>query len=301
MDANKNYKSGLPDANPDPVLCCRNDGTVVFCNPAATALVDEFTCRTMAELLPDEHDALVGACLGGDNEIRATNRFDQRVFKWSYRRSGIDGHINIYGHEITEYLPGRTDGSIADISRAALNRLRIPLLVVDDRLCVLFCNDAAEAVLSQSIGLTIRDGVLDSPYAGALDALKSLFEAGRCGEDTLRLPHTPAGLALDVMLLPLPDDASTAMVCLYFNWWTDISIDDSLRKHYGLTAAEARLAECLVKGLTLRECTETLDIAMPTARSHLSGIFKKTGAKCQSKLLVKILTGIVGQAAYLRR
>jgi DNA-binding CsgD family transcriptional regulator len=71
---------------------------------------------------------------------------------------------------------------------------------------------------------------------------------------------------------------------------------DLLRRHFGLTQAEARLALHLVAGETLRFAAVKLSISYETARTHLKNIFKKTGTCRQAELVIVILTGLPGRA-----
>jgi DNA-binding CsgD family transcriptional regulator/PAS domain-containing protein len=64
-----------------------------------------------------------------------------------------------------------------------------------------------------------------------------------------------------------------------------------LKKLFGLTSAEVRIAERIMSGETPEQAAETLKIGIATARTHLSSIFHKTDVKRQSelvKLLVKL-------------
>lgn len=64
-----------------------------------------------------------------------------------------------------------------------------------------------------------------------------------------------------------------------------------LRSVFGLTEAEAVLAEHLSAGETLKLAAECLDIALETARTQLKAIFQKTGTNRQidlARLLSKI-------------
>jgi len=67
---------------------------------------------------------------------------------------------------------------------------------------------------------------------------------------------------------------------------------DLLRCHFGLTAAEARLALHLVAGETLRSAEAKLSISYETARTHLKNIFHKTGTCRQSELVIAIVTAL---------
>jgi DNA-binding CsgD family transcriptional regulator len=69
---------------------------------------------------------------------------------------------------------------------------------------------------------------------------------------------------------------------------------DLLRRHFGLTPAEARFALHLVAGETLRSAEAKLSITYETARTHLKNIFHKTGTSRQAELLIVILTALPG-------
>jgi len=65
---------------------------------------------------------------------------------------------------------------------------------------------------------------------------------------------------------------------------------DLLKKGYGLSSAEARLALILMKGHSLGHAAEINGVTMNTVRSQLKSIFAKTGVQRQSEL-VRILMG----------
>jgi len=58
-----------------------------------------------------------------------------------------------------------------------------------------------------------------------------------------------------------------------------------LRELYRLTAAEARLANCLLEGNDLRGAAEQMSIKWATARFHLKRVFAKTGTRRQTELM----------------
>ena len=69
---------------------------------------------------------------------------------------------------------------------------------------------------------------------------------------------------------------------------------DLLRRRFGLTPAEAKLALQLVAGEPLRSAAVKLGISYETARTELKNIFNKTGTSRQAELLVVILTALPG-------
>lgn len=59
--------------------------------------------------------------------------------------------------------------------------------------------------------------------------------------------------------------------------------------HFGLTAAEMRLAKFLLQGRSLADAAVELDIAYETARTHLRAVFTKTGTHRQAELVARLL------------
>jgi DNA-binding CsgD family transcriptional regulator len=65
---------------------------------------------------------------------------------------------------------------------------------------------------------------------------------------------------------------------------------DMLRRLYGLTPAEAKLAASLMEGATLESAAEQFAISAQTVRSQLKQVFLKTRTNRQSEL-VRLLLG----------
>jgi DNA-binding CsgD family transcriptional regulator len=68
--------------------------------------------------------------------------------------------------------------------------------------------------------------------------------------------------------------------------------DQILGRMFGLTPAEARLADALVEGKNLKETAEKFGVTRNTVHSQLQKIFEKTGTNRQSELLRVLLTSI---------
>jgi DNA-binding CsgD family transcriptional regulator len=58
-----------------------------------------------------------------------------------------------------------------------------------------------------------------------------------------------------------------------------------LRQRFGLTAAEADLALEIARGDGRKAAATRLNIAVTTARTHLTHIFEKTGVRRQAELV----------------
>ena len=61
-----------------------------------------------------------------------------------------------------------------------------------------------------------------------------------------------------------------------------------LRQSYGLTRAEAQLAQALLRHGSLAACRQALRKSSETLRTQLKALFAKTGTRRQSELLVKL-------------
>jgi DNA-binding CsgD family transcriptional regulator len=93
--------------------------------------------------------------------------------------------------------------------------------------------------------------------------------AGRHPTLAIRSSLDPVPAALETMSIqhfPVPDEAQ-------------------LRALFGLTSAEARLAQHLARGDSVEEIAQTLCIKMSTARTQLAAIFAKTDTRRQAKLV----------------
>ena len=60
---------------------------------------------------------------------------------------------------------------------------------------------------------------------------------------------------------------------------------DVLSAAFGLSAAEARLAQLLARGESVENAAQMLDIKPTTARSQLAAVFEKTGTRRQARLV----------------
>ena len=60
----------------------------------------------------------------------------------------------------------------------------------------------------------------------------------------------------------------------------------------GFTPAEARLADALAGGASVREAATKLGVTYETARTHLKRLLSKTGARRQAELVRILLTSL---------
>lgn len=66
--------------------------------------------------------------------------------------------------------------------------------------------------------------------------------------------------------------------------------DDSFIEYYGISRREKEVLQLILDGYTNREIGDRLFISLPTARTHVSHIFEKTGVGSRMELVSKIVS-----------
>ena len=189
--------------------------------------------------------------------------------------------------------------SRAKSSLSALDHLGAPAMLLDRNGTVALLNPAAEALLGPDLKLVQRRlRAAHQPSDRDLQGLIASLLQRRCspakhnvgpvhirrfGRRPLLVEAMPiAGLVADVFL------CLTAILL-----FTDLDVRpappaDALRRAFGLTVAEARLACRLGTGEGLDEAAAALAISKETARTQLKAIFAKTGTHRQSELVAML-------------
>ena len=189
----------------------------------------------------------------------------------------------------------------------ALEAQPVAVFVLDINLRIRFQNSRAESLLSEALGLSQRNGQLDatipSSQARLLSALANAVKAitepkiarevgtyftidRAIGQAPLQAFATPARLTHS--FLP-----GAPAVLLYIKDPSAVKSDPTrLKKLFGFTTQEARIAAHLAQGGDLRATAKHLHISYETARKHLSNLQGKAGATRQSDLLRLIINGI---------
>ena len=85
------------------------------------------------------------------------------------------------------------------------------------------------------------------------------------------------------------DGVPRAIVCVHELPGRELD-RSQLAKRYGLTAAEAALAEAMLQGQTLMQFAQVRGVSIHTARTQLKAVFEKTGVSQQSQLVALLAT-----------
>lgn len=169
---------------------------------------------------------------------------------------------------------------------------------------VLYANRAMEALVREAQGLRERQGILEaSSLEGRSElaaALRGAFEAVGSGS----YDATPVILRheqkdnLSVYAIPVTGElgrylSAHAMVLLLATRCAQAEpmSCDELRRAYGLTHSEARLAQLVAKGSGIRDCANALGITYGTARVCMKGVYEKMDVHSQAQLVARSLAG----------
>jgi DNA-binding CsgD family transcriptional regulator/PAS domain-containing protein len=185
---------------------------------------------------------------------------------------------------------------------ATLSQVQLGVIVVDRDLRILFANEAAEQILGHAGTPLSRIGsgpLTTSDRNKAPELSQAVADAIAGNGDTPDASH------LLLQSLAETDGRDVSVTVSSLGNKTDIfahgrhamltvrelsreapeDFDQQLRMLFGLSAQEARVAAKLAYGQTLKEVTESLEISMPTARTHLASLFRKTKTSQQSQLV----------------
>ena len=197
------------------------------------------------------------------------------------------------------------------LSLSALDRLASGVILVGSQGKVLHLNRVANQIISSNDGLSVNKQldqmVLAAIKPGETRALHSAIELA-LHPDTIEVPHFSHGVRITrpsrhpayvLNLAPLPpenefgSERGRAHVIIFIVDPGASQVIDAalLKKLYGCTAAEARVAQRMLVADTTSQAAQALGIAEATVRAHLKSIFVKTATHRQAELM-KLLSSI---------
>lgn len=184
----------------------------------------------------------------------------------------------------------------AAAATAALEQLNQGIALIDRACRVSFANRIAHAIFREIDGLSLRGDELITtakPDSARLNmALKRAVNEGRGA--TLRLERPSQKRPLSLLITPLQLEASymstpAALVSINDLDRSAAPPRERLMQAYGLTLAEAGVAQLLLRGNGNAMVAAKLGISVETARTHLRHLLVKTGTHRQSDLISVLL------------
>ncbi len=189
----------------------------------------------------------------------------------------------------------------------AVEQSSLPFMFLGERGQILFITKSAERIIDEEPNLSIKQYCLTSKDSKLNNKLKNLIQtvvlsvrgrwhsAGgilalpRKSKSDLTLVVNPVGGNTREALLP--DQRSFAVLFFYDPETSATLKRDILDSYYGLTSAEADVAELLANGNELKEIAEINQVSLNTVRNQLKSIFIKTNTSRQAELVSRLLTG----------
>lgn len=178
---------------------------------------------------------------------------------------------------------------------AMLNSFRIPIMLLDSSQRLLENNAAAMALFGSPLRIAL--GKVAASLPGIAESQFSRLVAQACGKPAsagvIKYPMKVGAPLAHVLVLPvlmhrtsLPQPAALVLV-QGINGATE-QASQLLQTLYGLTLAEARLAELILEGQSPGKAALQLQVSVATVRTQLSAVLKKTGAQRQSDLVRRL-------------
>jgi DNA-binding CsgD family transcriptional regulator len=203
-----------------------------------------------------------------------------------------------------------TIGALQAADEALWDRLPFGVFILDAEGRILWGNRAGESLAAANDGLSIRGGVLLAGTTNENAALHRLIgEAALTGTarglapgGALALVRPSLRRPLAVLVSPfraervehLMFSRRPAVVVLVSDPDTrPQAAPELLAQLYGLTARESDLVALLLDGLDLRDAADRLGLTMNTVRTHLRGVFNKTGTRRQAELVSLLLRSVL--------
>jgi DNA-binding CsgD family transcriptional regulator len=188
----------------------------------------------------------------------------------------------------------------------ALNCLQAGVILLDARGRALFVNDFANAVLRRERAVKLTPmGLLAVSPAEDKKLSELIAQAVAIGKGhglrtggTIAIareyPKNPLHLLVTPLQAQTVHSGKKSAVAAIFITDADhnpVAPSRLLVQLYGLTCMEARIAQLLVSGASIKDASETLNVAQSTVRSHIKNIFAKTRVNRQSDLVRILITG----------
>jgi DNA-binding CsgD family transcriptional regulator len=197
------------------------------------------------------------------------------------------------------------------IAFAGLEKLGTGVMLVNAQAKLLFANEIAHRLLGTGQGIKAQNGYLHALDPGRTEELRriiknaSLAATGHSLEagGVLALQRA-SGRPLSLLVCPLPPEVVavtpaqfTAVIFVNDPDDQPLATKALLANYYGLTSAEARLAEALIAGTRLPDYAQQAHISLHTARFQLKQVFAKTGHHRQADFIRDVLSSPIFRMA----
>jgi len=295
----------------------KNPHLIALTPTLRTGLVVANTPITRAELLKTEYFndflrhylptcAATGACVYGNGTTQVVLGIDRvlDLDPFDAHESGVLARLTPHLQRAMVIHKRLGDSDLAHTtSLDTLNRLDFGVVLLSRRGRIVEMNDAARAIVNDATALEVtvrghlrtKDGLqqakLEALIAGACTAWEHPL---RSSDGALTVRRTGTGSPVEVLASPLrlqqfalTPELPAAILFLRDPERSSVPLA-RLQQIYGLTVAEARVAQRLKTGESVSELSDSLKISITTARTHVRRLLEKFGARSLSDLTRRI-------------
>lgn len=178
----------------------------------------------------------------------------------------------------------------ADSFEETVERLALGVVLIDHRGRVHFANAAARRIAAEGDAFRIQDGTPRARHredAATLDRLLAnvLLPTDRALGGAVALRRASARAPIEALVVPLRTEHSAAAIFLGDPLASRLPRAEAIRRLYGLTPSEARVASDLADGHSLTAIADRIGVRVSTVRTHLKSILAKTSTHRQAELV----------------
>ncbi len=216
---------------------------------------------------------------------------------------------------VNVFLRLASSDALARAGAAIINRLPQGIIVVDAAGRAGFVNSAAEAIIAENDGLTIRDGVLRAGRRQEAEQLRRLIaeaaglsaKDGRSGVQktgAMQISRLSMRQKLPLVVAPMrfgevsARDPLAVSITISDPERPPETAADTLGRLYGFTAAEAKLAVLLLRGCSPQTAATELDVSINTVRTHIRHLLLKTETERLTDFVRRVMSGPGAFAAW---
>lgn len=188
----------------------------------------------------------------------------------------------------------RQEQAASRVTQQALAALGYAVCAVTASGKLAFSNPAAEALFKSGSGVTAVHGSLRLPNPAEQDRLLAALGKAFGWPRTASVFLCPSGL--QVRVVPVSDAAMAApqvtgqpLALVYLAKAAIPPAAGELMQLFGFTAAEAQLALLLAQGATPDEMAAARGVKLPTIRTQLANIYRKTNTTTQAQALAAVM------------
>ncbi|AZI35375.1 helix-turn-helix transcriptional regulator [Caenibius tardaugens] len=208
--------------------------------------------------------------------------------------SEITALLPHFGRAVDIHARLEAERNMAAVHAAALADLGLGVILLDSTGAIVGTNGLADMLLDRGTAIARDRDRLKVRGAGAAALRRSL---GAAGEGQVIVVGEAEADPLHVLIKPWHDeqgDGAGPAYVIYLDSPADQAVPrvDALRRRFGFSHAEARMAALLASGRTWEEAGTLMGVTPASARTYGKRVLARTGARRQADLVRMVFTSL---------